>query len=39
MVLNFQFQGSTDGGSNYGVTKTTTAFSEQHMMKQILEML
>jgi len=27
---NFQFNFSTDGGSNYNVTKTTTAFKAQH---------
>jgi len=27
---NFQFNGSTDGGSNYNVTKTTTAFWTAH---------
>ena len=27
---NWQFQGSTDGGSSYGVTKTTTAFRAKH---------
>ena len=26
----FHFQGSTDGGSNYGVTMTTTAFKAYH---------
>lgn len=26
----FRFQGSTDGGSNYGVTITSTAFAAQH---------
>jgi hypothetical protein len=28
--IKFTFNGSTDGGSNYNVTKTTTAFSAQH---------
>jgi len=27
----FQFNGSTDSGSNYNVTKTTTAFQAQHL--------
>jgi len=27
---HFTFQGSTDGGSNYGVTITSTAFSTEH---------
>ena len=27
---NFIFNGSSDGGSNYNVTKTTTVFSSQH---------
>mgnify|MGYP005993017551 CR=1 FL=1 len=27
---NFTFNGSSDGGSNYNVTKTTTVFSAQH---------
>jgi len=27
----FQFNGSTDGGSNYNVTKTTTFFSANHL--------
>ena len=27
----FQFQGSTDGGSNYGVTKTSTFFTAIHL--------
>ncbi len=27
---SFDFNGSTDGGSNYNVTKTTTAFNAQH---------
>jgi hypothetical protein len=30
MVFNFQFNLSTDGGSNYNVTKTTTAFRAYH---------
>jgi len=28
--VGFHFQGSTDGGSNYGVTMTTTAFKASH---------
>jgi len=28
--INFQFNGSTDGGSNYNVTKTTTMFHARH---------
>ena len=28
--VGFHFQGSTDGGSNYGVTMTTTAFKAYH---------
>jgi hypothetical protein len=28
--VSFQFQGSTDGGSNYGVTITSTNFDAQH---------
>ena len=28
--VNFTFNGSTDGGSNYNVTKTTTHFSAYH---------
>ena len=28
--FNFTFNGSTDNGSNYNVTKTTTVFSAQH---------
>ena len=28
--VNFQFNGSTDGGSNYNVTKTTTYFRSGH---------
>jgi hypothetical protein len=27
--VNFQFNLSTDGGSNYNVTKTTTAFESK----------
>lgn len=27
----FQFNGSTDGGSNYNVTKTTTCFTSNHL--------
>ena len=27
---NFQFDTSTDGGSNYGMTKTTTVFQTEH---------
>jgi len=27
---NFIFNGSSDGGSNYNITKTTTVFSSQH---------
>ena len=30
MMTRFQFNGSTDGGSNYNVTKTTTAFIAYH---------
>jgi len=29
--VQFQFNGSTDGGSNYNVTKTTTFFSPFHL--------
>ena len=29
-LVNFQFNGSTDGGSNYNVTKTSTAFRAYH---------
>ena len=29
-IVNFRFQGSIDGGSGYGVTKTTTAFWTAH---------
>jgi hypothetical protein len=29
-AVNFQFNMSTDGGSNYNVTKTTTAFTAEH---------
>ena len=29
-AVNFQFNMSTDGGSNYNVTKTTTAFLARH---------
>jgi hypothetical protein len=28
--IDFQFNGSTDGGSNYNVTKTTTMFHARH---------
>jgi hypothetical protein len=35
----FQFNLSTDGGSNYNVTKTTTIFSRANMMKLILQQL
>ena len=30
-ATNFTFQGSTDGGSNYGVTMTSTAFNSSHL--------
>ena len=30
-AVSFQFNGSTDGGSNYNVTKTTTVFEAYHL--------
>ena len=35
-LVRFQFNMSTDGGSNYNVTKTTTAFNAYHYESDVL---